>query len=55
MRDNNFRDFISKTKKEYKNIGYIKCPAFRNENIYFNRHGFNHLIRKERKLRDRKE
>jgi hypothetical protein len=40
------RDFIQKYKKEYYSIGFIKCSALGGEKVYFNNHGFNHLIRK---------
>ncbi len=29
----------------YKNIGKICCPYFNNEPVFFNRKGFNHLLR----------
>jgi hypothetical protein len=29
-------------------IGYVTCPAFGNEKIYFTQAGFNHLLRKGR-------
>ncbi len=31
---------------KYRNIGPIKCPAFNNEEIYFNRYGFDHIVYK---------
>lgn len=37
---------IKKYKEEYYSIGIIICPVLNNEKIYFNNHGFNHLIRK---------
>lgn len=37
---------IRKYKEEYYSIGTIICPVLNNEKIYFNNHGFNHLIRK---------
>ena len=42
----NNRNLIEKTKEKYRKIGYIGCPAFEYEKIYFNKHGLNHLIRK---------
>jgi hypothetical protein len=36
-------------------IGYVKCPAFGNEKIYFTQAGFNHLLRKGRKLREKND
>ncbi len=46
------RNFIKKCYEEYKKIGYVKCPAFGYEKVYFNRHGFRHLIRKGKKFRE---
>lgn len=51
MPEENWKDFIKKRHIEYKKIGHIECPAFDNERIYFNKHGFNHLVRKNGKLR----
>ena len=45
------REFIEEARAEYKKIGFVCCPAFGNEQIYFNRHGFNHLLRSTGKLR----
>ena len=44
-----------KAKEEYYKIGSVPCPAFNNELVYFNKYGFNHLIRKGKYPRDRKE
>lgn len=27
-------------------IGFVRCPVLNNQKVYFNNHGFNHLIRK---------
>ena len=40
------RRVIKSYKKRYYSIGFIICPALKNEKVYFNNHGFNHLIRK---------
>ena len=40
--------FIKKAKEEYKKIGYIECPAFGGEKVYFNRYGLRHLFYKDR-------
>jgi len=45
------KEFIKKAKEEYKKIGYVKCPAFDGEKVYFNKHGFNHFVRKSGVLR----
>ena len=42
---------ISEYKKLYQSIGNIKCPYFGGERIFFNRKGFNHLLRRGRKSR----
>jgi hypothetical protein len=42
---------IIKFRQKYRSIGSIKCPAFSGEQVFFGRSGFNHLIRKGRKLR----
>lgn len=48
-----------KLKKEtlsfYKKIKKINSPAFDEENIYFTRVGFDHLVRKGRTKRSKKE
>ncbi len=46
------KKFIKESHEEYKKIGYVVCPAFNNERIYFNKKGFRHLIWKGTKLRD---
>jgi hypothetical protein len=42
---------IKNAKEKYEQIGYLKCPAFSNEKVYFNKHGFNHLLRKGKTAR----
>ena len=49
------KSFLISQKKKYYKIGLILCPALDNEKIYFNNHGFNHLIRKRGKLRSKYE
>ncbi len=53
--DKGWRDYVNKKHAEYKELGHIECPAFPGEKIYFTWAGFNHLIRKERKYRDKSE
>lgn len=55
MKFNEHKEFIRKSYSKYRGIGYIECPAFDNEKIYFNKIGFNHLIWKGKKMRDPKE
>ena len=40
------REEIKKYKEEYYQIGQVICPSLNDEKVYFNNHGFNHLIRK---------
>lgn len=42
---------ILKYKIFYQSIKSIKCPYFQNEHVFFNRKGFNHLLRKGREPR----
>lgn len=42
------KDFIKLAKEEYKKIGYVECPAFSGEKVYFNHYGLNHLMFKGR-------
>jgi hypothetical protein len=48
-------EFVEKARAEYRRIGSIHCPALGNELVYFNRHGFNHLLRKDRRTRSEAE
>lgn len=45
------KKFIHKRYEEYKKIGYVECPAFNCEKVYFLKRGFRHLIWKGVKLR----
>jgi len=49
------KQFIKKSEEDYKKIGYVKCPAFSNEEIHFNKIGFNHLLWKGKKMRAMEE
>lgn len=49
------KQIINKYKKYYKSIGSIKCSYFDNEEIIFNKIGFNHLIRKGGEFRSFKD
>ncbi|MEK7609977.1 MAG: hypothetical protein AAB470_02565 [Patescibacteria group bacterium] len=48
----NWKEFIEKSKKYYYEICSISCPAFGGELIYFNSHGYKHLIRKGKDMRN---
>lgn len=43
--------FIQSYKKLYRTFTSVECRALQNEKVYFNSHGFNHLIRKGSKFR----
>lgn len=45
------KQVILKYKTFYQNIKSIRCPYFNNEPVFFNRKGFNHLLRKGREPR----
>jgi hypothetical protein len=47
----NLKKFIENARVEYNKIGFVCCPAFNNEKIYFNREGFRHLLRPNGQLR----
>lgn len=55
MKFNEHKEFIRESYSKYREIGYIQCPAFDNEKIYFNKIGFNHLLWKGKKMRDPEE
>lgn len=47
-----WRNFIRKSRAEYNKIQSRPCPVFGTNNIvFFNRHGFNHIIFKDRRYR----
>lgn len=46
------KKLIKEYYEAYKKIGYIECPAFNYERIYFLKRGFRHLIWKGTNLRD---
>jgi hypothetical protein len=52
MLNENHKLFIQNQKVEYRKLGFAECPAFNNEKIYFNNYGFQHIIRKGKKLRE---
>lgn len=55
MIEENWKEFLTKIKNTYKDIGYITCPAFHDENIHFNHYGFKHILFKTRKFRARSD
>lgn len=55
MQEEDWKNFIKEAKENYKKIGSVPCPAFGGELVYFNKHGWNHLLRKGRLPRDIEE
>lgn len=55
MEDKEYRERIEKAHDLYRKYLPVKCPHLGNELIVFNRHGFNHIERRGKKLRLRKE
>ncbi len=55
MNDEKYHKKVDGSHKMYLKYEPVKCPHLNNEEIRFNRHGFNHLERKGKKLRSRKE
>jgi hypothetical protein len=51
MQEKDWVQFIRKAKEDYNKIGAISCPAFDNELVYFNKYGWNHIIRKNGEVR----
>ena len=51
MTQDEIQEFIKNGHEQYKKLGYVECPAFRGEKVYFNKHGLRHLVRKEKKIR----
>ncbi|MFA6158808.1 MAG: hypothetical protein WC763_04290 [Candidatus Paceibacterota bacterium] len=47
----NHREEIARFKDTYQKIGSVACPYFGGEKVYFNKKGFDHLLRKGRRLR----
>ena len=46
-----FKEYVRGIKFKYDQIKSIKCPAFGNELILFNKYGFNHIIWKKNERR----
>lgn len=55
MNDEHYKSKIDEYHQLYKNYKPVICPVLNNEEIVFNRYGFNHLIRKGTKLRPQDE
>lgn len=49
--ENHYEKIFSDAKSFYFSIGAIRCPALNGEFVYFNRRGFQHLIRKGKRYR----
>ncbi len=50
-----WKEYLKNEEIKYKKLGNIKCPAFNNEEIYFNYHGLRHIIYKGGKVRTKEE
>lgn len=55
MEQKDWEKYIQDRKRDYKKLGYIECPVFNNEKVYFNRYGLKHLMYKGRVPRQRDE
>lgn len=55
MNNKNHIVSIRNAKIEYNKIKYVESLALNGEKIYFNKYGFNHLIRKQKDLRSKDE
>lgn len=55
MNRENQKKFILEAKEAYFKIGFVSCPAFGGEKVYFKKDGWNHLLRKGRFFRDTEE
>lgn len=55
MQETEHKQLIQNAKESYYRIGAVPCPIFGGELVYFNNHGWNHLLRKGRFVRDAAE
>jgi len=46
-----YKSCREEAKLYYKSIGFLICPAIRDEKVYFQNAGFKHLIYKEKRFR----
>lgn len=51
----NYESYIAEYKIQYFAIGGVPCPAFHNDLVFFNKKGWNHLLRKNGVLRSPKD
>jgi hypothetical protein len=51
--DNHSENFnrINERKEFYYSVGHVPCKSLHGARVYFNRHGFNHLLRKNGSIR----
>lgn len=49
------KKFIQEAKEAYYKIGFVSCPAFSGERVYFKKAGWEHLLRKGRRFRNTNE
>jgi hypothetical protein len=50
-----WQKYLENETEKYKKLGYVECPAFSNEKIYFNHYGLRHLVYKGEKVRTKEE
>ncbi len=55
MSPEDWKKYIKNEKEKYKKLICVKCPAFGNEEVYFNNYGFDHIISKGRIPRPKEE
>lgn len=55
MEEENWKKYLKNEEEKYKKLGFVICPAFNCEEIYFNHYGLHHLIYKGDKLRTKDE
>jgi len=51
MPKRSYREIFLEAKNYYFSLVFIVCPLLKSEEIFFTRKGFEHIIRKGRKLR----
>jgi len=55
MQDLDFRNFVETSKQKYFMIHHVICPALDFKKVYFDRSGFNHLLKKGRIARSEEQ
>jgi hypothetical protein len=55
MISENWDEYLKNEEINYKKLGYVECPIFSHERVYFNDYGLNHLMYKDRIPRTKEE